>query len=174
MRILGIDPGSRITGFGIVDTKAAELVFVQAGTIRTGTKDAPAARLKSIYDGLSQLIEQHNPDAFAIEQVFVARNPSSALVLGQARGSAMLAGANYALDIVEYSAKQIKQAVVGKGAADKAQVQHMVRVLLGLTALPPPDAADALACAICHAHTGRIESRINASVDKQISASLRR
>lgn len=174
MRILGIDPGSRITGFGIVDTDAGELTYVQAGTVRTGSADPPAVRLKSIYDGLSQLIEQHQPDVFAVEQVFVSRNPASALVLGQARGSAMLAGANYALDVVEYSAKQIKQAVVGKGGADKAQVQHMVRILLGLTAVPAQDAADALACAICHAHTGRVESRINASISSQIPANLRR
>jgi len=174
MRILGIDPGSRITGFGIVDTSGGELTYVQAGTVRTGTSDMPAVRLKTIYDGLSQLIEQHQPDVFAVEQVFVSRNPASALVLGQARGSAMLAGANYALDVVEYSARQIKQAVTGKGAADKAQVQHMVRILLGLTAVPAQDAADALACAICHAHTSRVESRISASVGVLTAASLRR
>jgi len=90
----------------------------------------------------------------------VARNPASALILGQARGAAMLAGANFELDVVEYSAKEIKQAVVGKGAADKQQVQHMVRVLLGLTSVPPQDAADALACAICHAHCDRVNARI--------------
>lgn len=173
MRILGIDPGSRITGFGIVDSDSSELGIVQAGTIRTLTKDPHSRRLKSIYDGLCQLIEQHQPDVFAIERVFVSRNPSSALVLGQARGCAMLAGANFELNVVEYSAREIKQAVVGKGAADKGQVQHMVRVLLGLNAVPAADAADALACAICHAHTSRVQSRISASVDAQVTANLR-
>jgi len=165
MRILGIDPGSRITGFGIVETDNADVGFIQAGTIRTNTKEPHAQRLKSIYDGLCQLIEQHRPDVFAIERVFVARNPASALILGQARGTAMLAGANYELDVVEYSAKEIKQAVVGKGGAGKEQVQHMVRVLLGLTSVPPEDAADALACAICHAHCDRVNSRITQSLD---------
>jgi crossover junction endodeoxyribonuclease RuvC len=152
MRILGIDPGSRITGFGIVNVLSnGKVQYVTSGCIRVG-KGILSDRLKSIYDGMAEIIAEFQPSVVAIEKVFLARNADSALKLGQARGTAITAGANSLLPISEYTARQIKRAVVGKGAADKRQVQHMVKVLLELSGSPQADAADALACAICHAH----------------------
>lgn len=152
MRILGIDPGSRVTGFGVVQVlRNGRLQYVASGCIRlpAGTL---ADRLKAVYDGVSEIIHTYHPTVFAAEKVFLARNADSALKLGQARGVAVLAGANRGLAVSEYSAREIKRAVVGTGGAEKPQVQHMVRALLGLDRAPPADAADALACAICHAH----------------------
>jgi crossover junction endodeoxyribonuclease RuvC len=152
MRVLGIDPGSRITGFGVVNVlRNGKLQYVASGCVRIG-KGALSERLKTIYDGMSEIIRTYQPSAIAIEKVFLARNADSALKLGQARGAAITAGANHALAVAEYSARQIKRTVVGKGAADKRQVQHMVKALLDLSGTPQADAADALACAICHAH----------------------
>lgn len=152
MRILGIDPGSRITGFGVVNVLSnGKLQYVTSGCVRVG-KGVLGDRLKTIYDGIHEIISSFQPGTVAIEKIFLARNADSALKLGQARGVAITAGANNALPISEYTARQIKRAVVGKGAADKRQVQHMVKVLLELSGLPQADAADALACAICHAH----------------------
>lgn len=152
MRILGIDPGSRITGFGVVQIlRNGKIQYVASGCVRTPKGDL-AAKLKSVYDGVSEVIQTYQPTALAIEKVFLARNPDSALKLGQARGAAILAGANHMIDIAEYTALQIKRATVGKGHADKTQVQHMVKALLELSGTPQADAADALACAICHAH----------------------
>jgi crossover junction endodeoxyribonuclease RuvC len=125
--------------------------YVASGCIRIG-KGELAERLKTIYDGIMEVIETYRPTGIAIEKVFLAHNADSALKLGQARGAAITAGANHALVIAEYSARQIKRAVAGRGAADKRQIQHMVRVLLELSGTPQADAADALACAICHAH----------------------
>lgn len=163
MRVLGIDPGSRITGFGVVDVKGPDVSYVAAGTIRAIDGGEMPARLKRIYDGVCEIVETHAPDVMCVEEVFVANNPRSALILGQARGVILCAGANHELPVFEYAAREIKQAVVGKGSADKAQVGHMVRVLLGLTKAPATDAADALACAICHSHTSRYHDRVNAS-----------
>ena len=152
MRILGIDPGSRVTGFGVVNILSnGKVQYVVSGCVRTN-KGSIGDRLKMIYDGIHEIIVNYQPSAFAIEQVFLARNADSALKLGQARGAAITAGVNNALPIIEYTARQIKRAVVGKGAADKGQVQHMVKALLELSGSPQSDAADALACAICHAH----------------------
>jgi len=150
--IIGIDPGSRITGYGILNTAGAKCEYLDSGCIRiSGTETAE--RLLQIYQGLSELISHYNPQEMAIEKVFMARNADSALKLGQARGVAMLAGANHGLPVSEYSARQVKQAVVGSGAADKTQVQHMICTLLKLSKAPQADAADALAIAMCHAHT---------------------
>lgn len=151
--ILGIDPGSRITGYGIIRSLAGgRCEYLGSGCIRT-SGDTLAPKLKQIHDGVQELILQFRPDLFAIEQVFMARNPDSALKLGQARGAAIVAAVNAGLEVAEYSARQIKQAVVGIGSADKEQVQHMVCQLLKLPAKPQADAADALAVALCHTHT---------------------
>lgn len=151
MRILGIDPGSRLTGFGVVQIHAAEVRYVASGCVRV-PRGSLAERLKTVYDGIAEVIVTYAPEALAIEKVFFARNADSALKLGQARGAAICAGVNAALGVAEYSALQIKQAVVGRGHAGKEQVQHMVQVLLNLSGAPQADAADALACALCHAH----------------------
>lgn len=150
--ILGIDPGSRITGYGVVRQQGSKFVYLASGCIRLGTDELPE-RLLRIFNGISEIITQTQPTIFAIEQVFMARNPDSALKLGQARGAAIVAAKHAGLNVYEYSARQVKQAVVGTGAADKAQVQHMVRSLLQLSASPQADAADALAVALCHGHT---------------------
>ena len=152
MQVLGIDPGSRVTGFGVVRVlRNGRVEYVASGCVRAMNRDLPG-KIKTIYDGIAEVIERYRPTVLAIEKVFMARNADSALKLGQARGAAILAGVNHSLEIAEYSALQIKHAAVGKGHAAKQQVQHMVRALLRLDAVPPADAADALACAICHAH----------------------
>ncbi|RLM23069.1 crossover junction endodeoxyribonuclease RuvC [Brenneria alni] len=149
--ILGIDPGSRVTGYGIIRQHGRRLTYLGSGCIRTVVDDLPT-RLKLIYSGVSEIITQFHPDCFAIEQVFMAKNPDSALKLGQARGAAIVAAVNRDLPVFEYAARLVKQTVVGTGAADKKQVQHMVRSLLKLSASPQADAADALAIAITHCH----------------------
>jgi crossover junction endodeoxyribonuclease RuvC len=150
-RILGIDPGSRITGFGIIEIQQRRAVYIGSGCIRIQSKSMPS-RLQEIYIGLSQIIEQYQPTVSAIEEVFMCRNASSALKLGQARGAAIVACVQQGLPVHEYAPTKIKLAVVGKGHADKVQVQHMVKVLLSLSNTPQADAADALAVALCHAH----------------------
>jgi crossover junction endodeoxyribonuclease RuvC len=152
MRILGIDPGSRVTGFGVVQMlRNGRLQYVASGCVRAPVAEL-ADRLKSIYQGVDEIIATYQPTVLAAERVFMARNADSALKLGQARGAALCAGIIAGLSVTEYSATEIKSAIVGRGRADKRQVQHMVRVLLDLDRSPPADAADALACAICHAH----------------------
>jgi crossover junction endodeoxyribonuclease RuvC len=151
--ILGIDPGSRKTGFGIINANGSRHEYVTSGVIRLPTDEELPERLKVIFDCISEIIEMHSPQQVAIEQVFMAKSAGSALKLGQARGAAIVACVNQQMDVAEYSARQIKQSVVGSGAATKEQVQHMVKVLLKLPATPQEDAADALAAAICHAHT---------------------
>ncbi len=152
MRVLGIDPGSRVTGFGVVQVlRNGKLQYIASGCVRVAKGDL-ADKLKTVYDGVTEIIKTYQPTVLAIEKVFMARNPDSALKLGQARGAAILAGANQMLDVAEYTALQIKSAAVGKGHAGKPQVQHMVKALLALSSSPQADAADALACAICHAH----------------------
>jgi crossover junction endodeoxyribonuclease RuvC len=153
IRILGIDPGLRITGFGIIDKTGSQLTYVGSGCVTTTGSELPC-RLKSILEGLNEIILQHHPEQVAIEHVFVNINPKSTLLLGQARGAAICAAVQKELTVFEYTALQIKQAVVGNGHARKEQVQEMVMRLLKLTERPRSDAADALACAICHAHTG--------------------
>ena len=158
MRILGIDPGSRITGYGIIKHEGNRLIHVDNGAVHTDShKDFPA-RLKKIYGALADVIEQYRPDAVAVENIFFATNVQSALKLGQARGVAIVAGVNAGLPVFEYTALQVKQAVVGHGRAAKEQVQHMVKVLLGLPEIAQADASDALAVAICHANSCLIRS----------------
>lgn len=152
--ILGIDPGSRITGYGVIRQVGRKLEYLGSGCIRTSVDDLPT-RLKLVYAGVSEIITQFQPDIFAIEQVFMAKNADSALKLGQARGAAIVAAVNVDLPVFEYAARQIKQTVVGTGAAEKAQVQHMVCSLLKLSANPQADAADALAVAITHCHVSQ-------------------
>lgn len=153
VRILGIDPGLRITGFGVIDKEGQTLHYVASGCIKTPDGELPP-RLKVILDSLGEVIAQHRPHQAAVEKVFVNVNPQSTLLLGQARGAAICAAVLAELPVAEYTALQVKQAVVGNGHADKEQVQEMVRRLLRLAGTPSPDAADALACAICHAHGG--------------------
>lgn len=150
--ILGIDPGSVKTGFGIINYDGGRSEYVTSGVIRL-PKDELPVRLRVIHDSITELLELHCPQELAIEQVFMARSAGSALKLGQARGAAIVACVIRDMPVAEYSARQIKQSVVGTGAADKAQVQHMVKVLLKLPGEPQEDAADALAAALCHAHT---------------------
>lgn len=150
--ILGIDPGSRITGYGLIDVLGNRMEFVDCGCIKTDST-VFHARLSQIFDGLCEVIERHVPQQAAVEQVFMGRNAASALKLGQARGVAILACLQHQLPLDEYSARQVKLAIAGRGAAEKQQVQHMVRALLGLQRPVAEDAADALAVAICHANT---------------------
>ncbi len=153
-RILGIDPGSRRTGYGVVDVSGGKIAYVTSGIIRLPEKGLPE-RLKIIFDGVAEIVQQYQPQHMAVEEVFLARNPGSALKLGQARGAAIVAGVNADLPVGEYSARSVKQSVVGTGSADKTQVQMMVVQLLSLSQSPAEDAADALAVAICHAHSMR-------------------
>lgn len=150
--ILGIDPGSRVTGYGLINAVGNKLEYVACGCIRTETDSLPT-RLKTIFEGVCEIIERYSPQHAAIEEVFMGRNAGSALKLGQARGSAMVACLSHELPVDEYSARKVKQAVVGAGGADKAQVQHMVKALLSISDTIAEDAADALAVAICHANT---------------------
>ena len=150
--ILGIDPGSRVTGYGLINAVGNKLEYVGCGCIRTQTQDFPQ-RLQIIHAELVKVIERFSPQQSAVEEVFMGRNASAALKLGHARGAAMVACLSNQLPLAEYSARKVKQAVVGHGAADKAQVQHMVKALLSISDNIAEDAADALAVAICHAHT---------------------
>lgn len=159
-RILGIDPGLRLTGFGVIEKHGEKLAYVASGTIKTTTgkgediEDLPS-RLKIILESLSEVILTYQPEQVAVEKVFVNVNPQSTLLLGQARGAAISAAVIKNLPVAEYTALQVKQSVVGNGHAAKEQVQEMVKRLLNLPATPKPDSADALACAICHAHGGQ-------------------
>ena len=155
VRILGIDPGLRITGFGVIDKIGQKLAYVTSGCIKSNEKDALPLRLKTLLDGIGEVIATYSPHEAAIEKVFVNVNPQSTLLLGQARGAAISALVLAGLPVAEYTALQVKQAVVGHGKAAKEQVGHMVTRLLQLPGEPSADAADALACAICHAHGGQ-------------------
>lgn len=152
-RILGIDPGLRVTGFGVIVVSGRRLEYVTSGCIRNTSGELPE-RLKTILHDLASVIAAHQPTEVAVEKVFVSINPYSTLLLGQARGAAISAAVLADIPVSEYTALQVKQAVVGHGKAAKNQVQEMVKRLLALTAMPATDAADALACAICHAHGG--------------------
>ena len=160
--ILGIDPGSLKTGFGIIDTGNRQPLYITSGVIRLPTGALPA-RLKIIFDAITQLIGEYQPDEFAIEHVFMAKSAASALKLGQARGAAIVAAVHANLPVSEYEARKVKQSVVGTGAATKEQVQHMVTSLLKLTASPQEDAADALAIALCHSHSKGLMDSVAAS-----------
>lgn len=159
--ILGVDPGSRFTGYGVVNSVGGKIEYLGSGCIKT-SGETQAPKLGQIFDGVTEIISQFQPDYFAIEEVFLSKNPMSTIKLGQARGVAMVAAVQQKLTVYEYSARQIKQAVVGYGNADKLQVQANVVSLLSLSKTPQADAADALACAICHAFT--ISSLIGMSI----------
>lgn len=161
MRILGLDPGSRVTGYGLVEERGGRLRHLASGCLRPQGRDH-VARLGSLFLAAEALLAELRPEAVAIERVFVQRNVDSALKLGQARGALLSAVVARGLGVTEYSPAEIKQALVGTGQAQKAQVQHMVRALLGLPQAPPQDAADALAAALCHAHTRRSLGRLPA------------
>lgn len=169
MRVLGIDCGSEVTGYGVVEqADGGELTAIAAGAIRLSTREPLPARLSQVFATLRSVIEQHRPDMVAIEDVFYAVNVKSALKLGQVRGVAMLAASSCGLEVAEYAPLAIKSAVVGYGRAEKAQVQHMVTVLLKLKQAPEPaDVADALAIAICHLHTSTTLRRQEAAGSKR-------
>jgi len=158
-RILGIDPGSRVTGYGVIDQSGQQISYVASGCIRT-SGDAIAERLGIIFTGVSEIINEYHPDEMAIERVFMSKNADSALKLGQARGAAICASVQCGVPVDEYAAREIKQAVVGKGSATKDQVQHMICVLLSLQKTPPADAADALGVAVCHGHQSETRRRM--------------
>ena len=155
MRILGIDPGLRITGYGVVDIIESQQIYVASGVIRSNSEASLPDRLHTLFSGLCELSELYKPTVAVVEKVFVNVNPQSTLLLGQARGAVLTALTHSGLAVTEYTALQIKQAIVGHGKANKEQVQEMVKRLLKLPGLPKPDSADALACAICHAHGGQ-------------------
>jgi crossover junction endodeoxyribonuclease RuvC len=152
LRILGIDPGSRFTGVGLIEVRGDQVRALHHAVIRAGSGDFPE-RLGLIFNGVRDLVSAHRPHVAAVETVFVSRNAASAIKLGQARGAAVCAVIDAGVEVAEYAPRAVKQALVGRGGADKGQVQHMVRVLLGLKEALPEDASDALAVALCHHHT---------------------
>ncbi len=158
MKVLGIDPGSRITGYGVIIKEGNRLIHVDNGAVFTDPRAEFPLRLLTVYRGLSEIIDRHRPDAMAVENIFFATNVQSALKLGQARGAAIVAGVNAGLPVFEYTALQVKQAVVGHGRAAKDQVQKMLRVLLNLPEIAQEDASDALAVAVCHAHSAGLKA----------------
>lgn len=164
MFVLGIDPGTAITGYGLVREGDQGLVLVDCGVITTGSDQPLPVRLQAIYRGLASLVERYRPDVAAVEELFFSRNARTALSVGHARGVALLAMVEAGLPIYEYKPLEVKQAVAGYGGADKQQIQHMVRMLLNLEEVPQPDdAADAVAVAICHVHSARMLSLIDAA-----------
>lgn len=165
MRILGIDPGSRITGIGVIETNGRHSQHVFSTCIRLGN-DAFPKRLGKIFKEVELIIREFQPQQMAIEDVFLAKNPSSALKLGQARGAAICATVMQNVPVFEYSAREIKLAVVGKGNADKSQVQHMVKLLLNLQGKIQADTADGLAIALSHAHVGATKARLQQALSK--------
>jgi crossover junction endodeoxyribonuclease RuvC len=158
-RILGIDPGSRLTGFGVLDFDGDKPSYVASGTVKSLDGTFPD-RLKQIFESVGEIVAEYRPDIVAIETVFMARNPGSALKLGQARSAALCATFAFDVEVFEYAPREIKQAVVGTGAASKEQVQHMVVSMLQLSATPAEDASDALAAAICHGHQRALQARL--------------
>lgn len=162
LRILGIDPGSRVTGYGVIDSDGRRTRYVASGVIRAADAEL-AQRLGRIFVGIDEVVRRHRPAQVAVERVFVNRNVDSALKLGHARGAAICATFGVGAELFEYAARAVKLAVVGHGAADKQQVQHMVRILLALPEPPGEDEADALAIALCHAHSIGIPQRKRAA-----------
>lgn len=162
-RILGIDPGSRLTGFGVIDETATGYQYVASGCLRIKGDDFPL-RLKQIFAGISDIVEEYKPTEMAIEQVFMHKNADSALKLGQARGAAICAVQLFDIPVFEYAARQVKQAVVGKGSADKLQVQQMVKILLGISGELQIDASDALGISLCHANFQQTQRRLQQGV----------
>lgn len=167
MRILGIDPGTGITGYGIIERQGNRLVHIDNGAIFTRAEEDLAHRLQTIHQGIGGVIARYAPQAVAVEQIFVAKNALSALKLGHARGAALLAGVNAGLPVFEYTAMQVKSAVVGYGRAAKPQVQQMVRMLMSLPEIAQEDASDALAVAICHAHSHTLTDRLQRAAGRR-------
>lgn len=165
MRILGIDPGSRLTGYGIIETIPHGYRYISSGVLKINADEFPL-KLKQVFDGILQLVKEYQPQQMAIEQVFMSKNADSALKLGQARGAAICAVQTHDIPVFEYAAKQVKQAVVGKGSAEKIQVQHMVKLLLNLQGAMQIDASDALGIAICHAHYAQTAQRLQIGMQK--------
>ena len=161
-RILGIDPGSRFTGFGVLDLIGERSVYVASGTVRSVDGDFPE-RLRLIFESVTEIVNEYRPDVVAIESVFMHKNAGSALKLGQARSAALCATFAHEVEVFEYAPREIKQAIVGTGAASKEQIQHMVVSLLGLESTPAADAADALAAALCHGHQRKIRIQLGAN-----------
>jgi len=159
VRILGIDPGSRLTGFGVIDETATGYQYLASGCLRIKGDNFPL-RLKQIFAGISDIVEEYKPTEMAIEQVFMHKNADSALKLGQARGAAICAVQLFDIPVFEYAARQVKQAVVGKGSADKLQVQQMVKILLGISGELQIDASDALSISLCHANFQQTQRRL--------------
>ena len=167
MIILGVDPGSNVTGYGIINSEGEENTFVESGVIKPANHAALPEKLKEIFEGLIKVIERHRPRQFAIEETFYSKNAKSALVMGQARGVAILAASKSGIPVGEYSPKEVKCAVAGTGNAAKSQVQFMVKKLLKLKDPPQPlDASDALAVALCHAQRIRRDARMQAKMSK--------
>ena len=158
-RILGIDPGSRLTGFGVLDFSGAAATYVTSGTVRS-VAGGFADRLRMIFESIGAIVGEYRPDVVAVESVFMHRNAGSALKLGHARSAALCATFGHDVEVFEYAPREIKQAVVGTGAATKEQVQHMVVSILQLDGTPAPDAADALAAALCHGHQQRMHAQL--------------
>lgn len=163
MRVIGLDPGLRATGWGVIEARGSRLVHIADGALRSTADAALAARLVELHDGLQAVLETYLPEAAAVEETFVNKNPSSTLKLGQARGIALLVPALAGLPVAEYAPNAVKKAVVGVGHADKTQIHAMLKVLLGGVESAGPDAADALAVAICHAHHAGAPGRIPAA-----------
>lgn len=166
LRIMGIDPGIAIVGFGFIDKLGSKLTPVQYGCITTEAHTDPGLRLKQVYDSAVQLLETYKPDAVAIEQLFFNRNVTTAFTVGQARGVLILAAVQRGVPVAEYTPMQVKQAIVGYGKAEKKQVQEMVRMFLKLPSIPKPDdVADALAVAVCHAHSSALLDKLNGQLN---------
>lgn len=159
VRVLGVDPGSRATGYAVVDDDGDPATLLDLGVIRTSSDASLAVRLRQIHDVLREVVDEHDPDEAAVEEVFFAANVRSALILGHARGAALLAVGD-GIEVYEYSARKVKKAVVGYGQADKKQVVHMMKTLFHLQEEPPEDAADALALALCHLQSRRFLDRV--------------
>ena len=162
-RILGIDPGSRLTGFGVIDFDGDRALYVTSGTVKS-IDGAFADRLRQIFESIGGIVDEFRPDIVAVESVFMHKNAGSALKLGHARSAAICATFAHGVEVHEYAPRAIKQAVVGTGAATKEQVQHMVVSILTLDGPPSEDAADALAAALCHGHQRRIQARLSAAI----------
>ena len=165
MRVIGIDPGSRVIGYGIIEMLPNNYRYISSGTLRINADNLPL-KLKQIFNSILQLIQEYQPQQMAIEQIFMSKNADSALKLGQARGAAICAVQTQDIPVFEYAARQVKQAIVGKGSAEKTQVQHMVKLLLNLQGTMQIDASDALGIAICHAHYAQTATRLQIGMNK--------
>lgn len=166
MRVIGIDPGSRVCGFGVLEARNGSIAYIASGSIAPKSTLELSERLKVIYDGLVNVISEHRPEAISIEDIFFAKNARSAIKLGQARGVALLAASSSGIKIHEYSPTKVKLALTGRGRANKTEMQKMLCTLLGVSEFDSPDASDAVAIALCHIHLSRIESRLGADFVK--------